>query len=118
MPRKGKRCKKRGKRRPRRGPDPRTLFLARQGVPEAQFRLGTMYLAGDGVPYDAEESVKWMRAAAEQGDPGAQSSLADAYYEGAGVGLDLEQAARVVPRGRERWRRRRIGDARHDVRGL
>ena len=65
-----------------------------RAFPRRSSGLGPCTLSGDGVPYDAEESVKWMRAAAEQGDPGAQSGLADAYYEGAGVGLDLEQAAR------------------------
>jgi len=46
MARKRKRPRKRGKRRSRRGPDSRILFLARRGVADAQFRLGEMYQTG------------------------------------------------------------------------
>jgi hypothetical protein len=37
--------------------------LAEQGDAKAQFRLGGMYLNGQGVPQDAAEAVKWWRKA-------------------------------------------------------
>ena len=89
-----------GKRRdgtgPRKGqPGARTRFLARNGVPAAQFRLGQMYLVGeDGVQRDAEKAVRWFRAAAKQGLTDAQVMLAECYREGDGVEEDYEEAAR------------------------
>lgn len=39
---------------------------AEQGNADAQFRLGDMYMYGDGVPKNLDEAIKWFRKAAEQ----------------------------------------------------
>ena len=61
---------------------------AEQGQVEAQYKLGTMYHAGRGVPQDYAEAVKWYRRAAEQGHPAAQYNLGARYYRGQGVQRD------------------------------
>lgn len=100
MARKRKRPRKRGKRKSRQrksreGPDAGVLFMARRGVPEAQFRLADMYLTGQGgVAHDDAKAARWLRAAAEQGHTGAQTILAEMYRDGDGVEMDLEEAAR------------------------
>ena len=95
MARKRKRPRKRGRRRSRHGPDSRILFLARRGVPGAQFRLGQMYLTGEGgLKYDPAKAARWLRAAAEQDHVEAQALLAELYHEGDGVEQDFEEAAR------------------------
>ncbi|MBT5469937.1 MAG: hypothetical protein HOK41_04995, partial [Nitrospina sp.] len=40
---------------------------AEQGVADAQYKMGTFYYMGKGVPQDYKEAVKWYRLAAEQG---------------------------------------------------
>ena len=95
MARKRKRPRKRGRRRSRHGPDSRILFLARRGVPGAQFRLGQMYLTGEGwLKYDPAKAARCLRAAAEQDHVEAQALLAELYHEGDGVEQDFEEAAR------------------------
>jgi TPR repeat protein len=59
--------------------------LAEQGNPNAQVRLGDIYLDGLGVPQDYAEMAKWYRLAAEQGAADAQAVLGSAYAEGTGV---------------------------------
>ena len=68
------------------------LPLAEQGNVTAQYNLGVMYEAGEGVPQDYKEEVKWYRLAAEQGDASAQSNLAGNYYQGLGVPKDFVSA--------------------------
>ena len=41
---------------------------AEQGFANAQFNLGVMYDAGEGVPQNYTEAVRWFRMAAEQGN--------------------------------------------------
>ena len=53
--------------------------LAEQGHAEAQFTLGAMYAAGEGVPQDFVEAVRWYRLAAEQGHAWAQYNLGVRY---------------------------------------
>ena len=48
---------------------------AELGLAAAQFKLGSIYAGGIGVPQDDTESVKWYRKAAEQGHDGAQDML-------------------------------------------
>lgn len=45
------------------------------GHPEAQFRLGKMYVEGAGVPKDIDNALKWLEKAASQGHAGAQGEL-------------------------------------------
>ncbi len=61
---------------------------AEQGQVEAQYKLGTMYHAGRGVPQDYAEAVKWYRRAAEQGYAAAQYNLGGMYYRDQGVQRD------------------------------
>ena len=59
--------------------------LAEQGYAEAQYNLGLMYKAGQGVPQDYKTAVKWFSLAAEQGDAKAQYNLGYMYRNGQGV---------------------------------
>jgi TPR repeat protein len=68
--------------------------LADQGNASAQYNLGTMYEAGQGVPQDYAEAVKWYRKAAEQGDAHAQNNLGTMYEAGQGVPQDYGEAAK------------------------
>jgi TPR repeat protein len=45
--------------------------LAEQGDAEAQYKLGTMYDIGHGVPQDYVEAHKWYSLAAAAGEPSA-----------------------------------------------
>ena len=58
------------------------LRCAEQGHAGAQYNLGLMYVAGEGVPEDDTEALGWFRLAAEQGDAGAQLQLAAMYVQG------------------------------------
>ena len=51
------------------------LQAADQSHSLAQFNLGIMYGAGQGVPRDEAKSIGWMQKAADQGDAGAQYHL-------------------------------------------
>ena len=66
-----------------------TLLLAKQGVAEAQFNLGTMYDSGQGVRQNYAEAVRWHRKAAEQGNAKAQYNLGLMYANGHGVHQDF-----------------------------
>lgn len=68
--------------------------LAERGDANAQYRLGSMYGGGLGVPQDYTEAVRWWRKAAEHGFAEAQLILGAAYREGLGVTRDDTEAAR------------------------
>jgi hypothetical protein len=68
--------------------------LADKGDASAQYSLGTMYEAGQGVPQDYGEAAKWYRKAAEQGDAHAQNNLGTMYEVGQGVPQDYGEAAK------------------------
>ncbi len=59
---------------------------------KAQLNLGEMYTAGEGVPQDHAEAVRWYRLAANQGHAEAQAKLGSAYILGRGVAQDDVQA--------------------------
>ena len=48
-------------------------------------KLGFMYVAGEGIPQDYVEGLKWFRLAADQGQANAQCFLGLMYFEGRGV---------------------------------
>ena len=52
---------------------------------DAQFNLGLMYAAGEGILKDEAEAVRWFRLAAEQGVASAQFNLGLMYAKGEGV---------------------------------
>jgi hypothetical protein len=67
---------------------------AEQGDSESQFRLGSIYFHGKGVPKDSVEAVRWYRKSAEQGNAKGQYSLGYMYHEGYGVPQDYAEATR------------------------
>jgi uncharacterized protein len=54
-------------------------LAAEQGVAQAQYNLGIIYLNGLGVPQDYAETAQWFRQAAEQGLAQAQYNLGVMY---------------------------------------
>ena len=70
------------------------LTRVRCRVPENQFRIGSRYDNGDGVPEDDAEAVRWYRLAAEQGFAAAQYNLGWVYANGDGVPEDDAEAVR------------------------
>src|SRR6266542_3256017 len=71
---------------------------AEQGDAESQFKLGSMYSRGKGVPQDYGEAVRWYRKSAEQGYTKAEYNLSSMYRDGEGVPQDYAEA--------ERWYRK------------
>ncbi|KAK3833220.1 MAG: hypothetical protein J3R72DRAFT_495012 [Linnemannia gamsii] len=68
------------------------LKSARQGVPEAQVGIATLYLLGSGVPQVVSETWKWLRKAADQHLPAAQYAIGSKYRLGHGVPKDYSIA--------------------------
>lgn len=78
---------------------------AAQGYAEAEYELGAMYAAGDGVKPDSAEARRWLARAADNGHRLAITALADAYLDG-GLGLDEQErtgpaAAKCLQRAAE-----------------
>ena len=65
---------------------------AEVGNAEAQQKLGSAYLFGEGIPQDDTQAVAWYRKSAEQGNADAQNSLGFVYEVGMGVPQDAVQA--------------------------
>ena len=59
--------------------------LAEAGDLTAQYRLGTLYAEGQGVPQDDALAFKWFLRAAEKGEPSAQYDVGASYMGGHGV---------------------------------
>ena len=66
--------------------------LAEQDDARAQFRLGEMYLDGNGVERNEQEGVRLLRKAATLGDPDAQLRMGEMYFRGRGVPQNNFQA--------------------------
>ena len=66
--------------------------LAEQGDVRAQYRLGRLYEAGDGVPRDDAAALRWFDAAGEQGDKEALVSIGIFHADGRGVPQDTFKA--------------------------
>ena len=58
----------------------------------AQYFVGRMHAAGQGVDKDLEAAAKWYRKAAESGVADAQFRLGNLYKAGDGVPKDMEYA--------------------------
>jgi S1-C subfamily serine protease len=56
------------------------ISLAEKGNPEAQERVGSMYLWGEGVARDLAKAVAWLRKSADQGYASAQYWLGTTYH--------------------------------------
>jgi len=50
-------------------------FAAEEGMLEAQFQLGLMYMEGEGVTEDESEAMRWLWMAADRGYPQATEML-------------------------------------------
>lgn len=62
--------------------------LAQKGDAIAQYKLGFMYLHGEGIKSDICESTRWFDKSARSGQGFAQYEMSKAYYEGYGIGRD------------------------------
>ena len=69
------------------------LGAARAGLPQAQFRLGTLYERGTGVAQSRAEAVAWYELAAERGHVRAMHNLAVLTSEGPQDQRDYAKAA-------------------------
>ena len=58
--------------------------LAEAGDPAAQYRLGEMYLMGQGIKKDDAWAITWLRRAARQGHADAERDL-EAIYKKEGL---------------------------------
>src|SRR6266481_492064 len=66
--------------------------LANDGDAAAQYNLGLLYMAGQGVPQDYSDAMIWFQRAAEQGHSVAKLYLGVMYAEGRGVPQDYVRA--------------------------
>ncbi|MFO1061527.1 MAG: tetratricopeptide repeat protein [Dongiaceae bacterium] len=66
---------------------------AAQGNPQAQAKLGYMYMTGKGVKLDYGAAMRWLSQAADVNEPSAQTNIGVLYYEGDGVDRDYKVAA-------------------------
>lgn len=67
--------------------------LAVAGDPVAQYTVARMYLAGQGVPRDAADGLRWLRKAAGSGLASAQYQLGARYQFGIDLPQDYARAA-------------------------
>jgi localization factor PodJL len=67
---------------------------AEKGQAVAQYRLGTLYERGQGVPVDTAKAVHWYEMAANQGNRKAMHNLAVAYAGGVAGRKNMAEAAR------------------------
>ena len=75
--------------------------MARKGYARAQFKLGLIYVRGNGVPQDYREALRWYRKAADQGNAAAQRNLGVMFGEGMGVAQDYAEALKWFRRAAE-----------------
>jgi len=74
---------------------------AEQGLANAQFDLGRMYVTGKGVTQDVELGVAWQLKAAEQGLANAQFAIGKRYFLGVGLVQDHQQAQLMILKAAE-----------------
>src|SRR5688500_15385548 len=65
---------------------------AENGNSDAQYKLGLLYLTGNGALQDFAEAAKWLKLAAEQGYGPAQYELGLIYRNGYGLPTDHVQS--------------------------
>ncbi len=65
---------------------------AEDGEADAQYKLGLLYLTGNGALQDFDEAAKWLKRAAEQGYALAQYELGLIYRTGYGFAIDHVQS--------------------------
>ncbi|MGS0367861.1 tetratricopeptide repeat protein, partial [Escherichia coli] len=67
-------------------------LAAQQGLAQAEYSLGMLYLQGRGVTANPVQAKNWLTKAAKQGEISAQFNLALLYTRGDGVKKDNNQA--------------------------
>jgi localization factor PodJL len=67
---------------------------AEKGQAVAQYRLGTLYERGQGVPADGAKAAHWYEMAANQGNRKAMHNLAVSYASGTAGKKNMAEAAR------------------------
>jgi localization factor PodJL len=67
---------------------------AEKGQAVAQYRLGTLYERGQGVPADGAKAAHWYEMAANQGNRKAMHNLAVSYASGVAGKKNMAEAAR------------------------
>ena len=67
---------------------------AERGDAKPQFKLGSMYYHGKGVPQNYHEALDWYRKAAAQGNTEAEYAIGYLYYHSYGVAQDYIEAVR------------------------
>ena len=72
----------------------RYLRQAQDGHVQSQAYVAYLYYAGEGLPQNYEEAVRWFRMAAEQGHIDAQYNIGVMYTRGHGVPADPVAATR------------------------
>lgn len=70
----------------------RHLPAATEGDVHAQYRLGLVYLKGQGVRRDPRRARTWLHKSAEAGYAGAQAALGAMYAKGIGAERNIVQA--------------------------
>ena len=81
-------------------------LAAAQGIALAQFKLGFMYKAGEGVPQDYVQAHKWFNLAASRGNPSALARRIEISQE-----MSSEQIAEAQKLAREWLKNPALKDA-------
>ena len=68
------------------------IKYANEGDAKNQFKLGTMYYAGQQIKQDYTAAFKWYRKAADQSNPLALNALGELYARGLGTKSDPDKA--------------------------
>src|SRR5258706_14986342 len=79
-----------------------TKAKAEKGDVMAQLDLGLEYEAGNAIPQDFAEALKWYRKSADQGNDISALMLAQMYSEGRGVDKSLDEAAKWFRKAAEK----------------
>ncbi len=72
------------------------LLSAEQGYEYAQYRLGKLYLLGDGIEQNFLQAEGWLGQASDQGNSYAKYSLAKMHLAGLAQQSDAHKAVRLL----------------------
>jgi len=75
---------------------PLVFLSAEQGLVEAGYRVGFIYLVGRGAPVDHAAALCWLEKANDGGSVEAQDLLATMYIDGQGVQRDPEKGTALL----------------------
>ena len=67
---------------------------AQRGDRRSQYRIGWMYLNGEGTAQNEAKAIFWLTKSGEQKYARAQAELGEIYVEGRGVKADVEQGGK------------------------